>query len=45
MTLQERKDIIDKLSKIADIVNKKLIVLSAIGFAAGTDAIKLAASF
>ena len=26
MTLQERKDIVDKLSKIADVVNKKLIV-------------------
>jgi hypothetical protein len=30
MTLQERKDTIDKLSKIADIVNKKLIALLAI---------------
>ena len=40
MTLQERKDTIDKLSKIADIVNKKLIALLAIDGGIGAYAVK-----
>ncbi|MFA5233120.1 MAG: hypothetical protein WC390_01880 [Sulfurimonas sp.] len=40
MTLQERKDIIDKLSKVAEIVNKKLIALLAIDGGVGAYAVK-----
>ncbi|MDQ1243859.1 MAG: hypothetical protein QG565_199 [Campylobacterota bacterium] len=40
MNKDERKDIIDKLSKIADIVNKKLIALLAIDGGVGAYAVK-----
>ena len=40
MTLQEDKDTIDKLSKIADVVNKKLIALLAIDGGIGAYAVK-----
>ena len=40
MTLQERKEMIDKISKIADIVNKKLIALLAIDGGVGAYAVK-----
>ena len=40
MTLEERKDIIDKFSKIADVVNKKLIALLAIDGGVGAYAVK-----